>query len=164
MLQYDTENRLTQVAVSGSVTTTYAYNADGARVKRAMGSTTTYYIGNWYEVTQAGAVTKYYYFGGKRVAVRQSGTLYYLHTDHLGSTSVTSNASGAHHHQTRQVCANLTGLFTQQRVHPRRRRFQPMAAWLKQKPALEKWLAFTEHSLLGYAGVVLAVVVGSETG
>jgi RHS repeat-associated protein len=35
------------------------------------------------------------YFNGKRVAVRQSGTLYYLHTDHLGSTSVTSNASGA---------------------------------------------------------------------
>jgi RHS repeat-associated protein len=34
------------------------------------------------------------HFNGKRVAVRQSGTLYYLHTDHLGSTSVTSNASG----------------------------------------------------------------------
>jgi RHS repeat-associated protein len=79
--------------VSGGVTTTYTYNADGARVKRAMGSATTYYIGNWFEVTQAGAVTKYYYFGGKRVAVRQSGTPYYLHTDHLGSTSITTDAS-----------------------------------------------------------------------
>ncbi len=97
--QYDYENRLTQATVGG-LATQYAYNADGARVKRVMGSTTTYYIGNWFEVTQAGAVTKYYYFNGKRVAMQyiapqQGGVLTYLHTDHLGSTSVASTASGA---------------------------------------------------------------------
>ena len=91
---YDVENRLTQVTASG-VTTQYAYNADDARVKRAAGGTTTYYIGNWFEVTQSGVVTKYYYFGGKRVAMRQGSTVTYLHGDHLGSTSVASNASGA---------------------------------------------------------------------
>jgi RHS repeat-associated protein len=42
----------------------------------------------------------YYYAGGKPIAMREmpandaTGTLYYLHSDHLGSTSVTTNASG----------------------------------------------------------------------
>jgi RHS repeat-associated protein len=42
----------------------------------------------------------YYYAGGKPIAMRvmppndATGTLYYLHSDHLGSTSVTTNASG----------------------------------------------------------------------
>jgi hypothetical protein len=41
----------------------------------------------------------YYYAGGKPIAMRvmppndNTGTLYYLHADHLGSTSVTTNAS-----------------------------------------------------------------------
>jgi hypothetical protein len=47
---YDYENRLIQVVVSG-VTTHYVYNGDGARVKKVVGSTATYYVGNWYEVT-----------------------------------------------------------------------------------------------------------------
>jgi len=39
-------------------------------------------------------VTKYYYSGGRRVAMRAGGVVYYLHTDHLGSTSlVTSQTS-----------------------------------------------------------------------
>jgi RHS repeat-associated protein len=42
----------------------------------------------------------YYYAGGQPIAMRvmppndATGTLYYLHSDHLGSTSVTTNASG----------------------------------------------------------------------
>jgi RHS repeat-associated protein len=43
-------------------------------------------------------VTKYYTFGGQRVAMRQGSTVSYLHGDHLGSTSVASvasNGSGA---------------------------------------------------------------------
>ena len=39
--------------------------------------------------------TKYYDFGGQRLAVRQNGTLCYLHGDHLGSTSVATNNTGA---------------------------------------------------------------------
>ncbi len=43
-------------------------------------------------------VTKYYYHGGKRVAMRvdeQGGDgVYYLHGDHLGSTSLTTDESG----------------------------------------------------------------------
>jgi len=39
-------------------------------------------------------VTKYYYAGEQRVAMRQGTTLYYLLSDHLGSTSLTTDASG----------------------------------------------------------------------
>jgi len=38
--------------------------------------------------------TKHYYAGNVRVAERVGGTLYWLLSDHLGSTAVTTNASG----------------------------------------------------------------------
>lgn len=38
---------------------------------------------------------KYYYAGTQRIAMRKGGVLSYLLTDHLGSTSLTTNASGA---------------------------------------------------------------------
>jgi RHS repeat-associated protein len=41
-----------------------------------------------------GAVTKYYFLGGARVAMRQGGAVYYSLTDHLGSTSVTTDSLG----------------------------------------------------------------------
>jgi RHS repeat-associated protein len=41
------------------------------------------------------AVTKYYYHGGQRVAMRQGDVVYYLHSDHLGSSSLTTDQSGA---------------------------------------------------------------------
>ncbi len=70
---YDYENRLTQATVGG-VATQYVYNGDGARVKKVVGSAATYYVGNWYEVTN-GTVTKYYYFGSQRVAMRNVGAI-----------------------------------------------------------------------------------------
>jgi RHS repeat-associated protein len=39
-------------------------------------------------------VTKYYYANGQRVALWQGDVVYYIHTDHLGSTSVLSDESG----------------------------------------------------------------------
>jgi RHS repeat-associated protein len=36
----------------------------------------------------------YYYAGAQRVAMRQNGVLTYLHGDHLGSTSLTTNEAG----------------------------------------------------------------------
>jgi RHS repeat-associated protein len=57
------------------------------------GTTTTYFVGNHYEVTGS-TITKYYYAGSQRIAMRTNGTLNYLLGDHLGSTSLTTNASG----------------------------------------------------------------------
>jgi RHS repeat-associated protein len=39
-------------------------------------------------------VVKYYFAGAQRVAVRRNGTLNYILSDHLGSTSITTNTSG----------------------------------------------------------------------
>ncbi len=40
------------------------------------------------------AVTKYYTFGGQKVAMRRGSEVYYLGGDHLGSTSLTTDSSG----------------------------------------------------------------------
>ena len=76
-LAYDAKNRLT--SVSGMVSASFAYNGDN-RVKAEVGSTTTTYIGNYLEWTgSTSSVTRYYYAGGQRVAMREgSGTLYFL--------------------------------------------------------------------------------------
>jgi RHS repeat-associated protein len=38
-------------------------------------------------------VTKYYYANGQRIAMQKEGVVYYLHSDHLGSTSLTTCGS-----------------------------------------------------------------------
>ncbi len=79
----------------------YGYDADGTRVRKETKSEVTRTIGPHYEVTvaitnsQVLTTTKYYDFGGQRIAVRQNGTLSYLHGDHLGSTSVATSNTGA---------------------------------------------------------------------
>ncbi len=62
------------------------------------GTSNTVFVGGHYEVTD-GAVTKYYMAGSQRIAMRQNGTLYWLLSDHLGSTSVVANTNGALHSQ-----------------------------------------------------------------
>ncbi len=59
----------------------------------------TAYVGGLYEVAYSSSGTLkntklYYAFGGQVVAMRDNGTLYYLHGDNLGSASLTTNASG----------------------------------------------------------------------
>jgi hypothetical protein len=52
-------------------------------------------------VTTASVATKYYYAGSQRVAMRQNGVLYYLLSDHLGSTSIVANSSGSRYSEQR---------------------------------------------------------------
>jgi len=85
-LTYDAENRL--VSVSGAVSASFVYDGDGRRVKATVNGVTTYYVGDHYEMS-GGVAKKYYTAGGKRVALRSDGTLYWLLNDHLGSTAVT---------------------------------------------------------------------------
>lgn len=96
-LAYDVENRLTSITV-GATTTNYFYNGDGARVKKSANGVTTYYVGNLYEYTTwngGSSVSKSYYFGGQRIAVKQDINISYIHGDHLGSTSETTGASSS---------------------------------------------------------------------
>jgi hypothetical protein len=73
----------------------YVYDGDGARAIEVISTTqliTTVFIGNYFEYTISNtqAITKsYYYAGGTRVAMRDGGELYFLLSDHLGSTSLT---------------------------------------------------------------------------
>ncbi|MFL7808105.1 MAG: RHS repeat-associated core domain-containing protein, partial [Anaerolineae bacterium] len=51
--------------------------------------------GAWAETSlKAIIVRKYYHLAGQRVAMRANGVVYWLHGDHLGSTSLTTDASG----------------------------------------------------------------------
>ena len=69
------------------------YDGDGKRVKETISGVTRVFVGNYYEVDN-GVVKKYYYAGDVRVAENNGGTLYFLLTDHLGSTAITTDASG----------------------------------------------------------------------
>ena len=55
---------------------------------------TTLYVGAHYQVS-AGIVTKYYFAGTQHIAERVNGTLSFILADHLGSTGVVTDASGA---------------------------------------------------------------------
>jgi RHS repeat-associated protein len=81
----------------------YQYHSDGHRVKSVINNETILFIGGHYEIKNPGSgqeVTKYYFAGAQRIAMRkytipQSSTLTYLLGDHLGSTSITTDNTGA---------------------------------------------------------------------
>jgi RHS repeat-associated protein len=91
---YDAENRL---VTAGGVT--YTYDGDGARVKKSSG--TLYWgSGPLAESDLSGTSTswkEYVFFGGNRIARRDASnsSVHYFFDDHLGSTSVGTNSTGA---------------------------------------------------------------------
>lgn len=95
-LYYDGENRMVKVTKGTTPIAAYSYDGDGLRVRQvltATGATTTAFVKNYYE--QSGTtITKYYYAGSQRVAVRTGTDVRYLFGDHLGSTSVSADVSG----------------------------------------------------------------------
>jgi RHS repeat-associated protein len=98
-LGYDAENRLVSVSGPNGWSASFVYDGDGNRVQSTINGTTTTFIGNYYENTN-GAVTKYYYAGSSRIAMRkytipQPMTVEYLLGDNLGSTSITTDNTGA---------------------------------------------------------------------
>ena len=94
-LGYDDENRLVSVSGPG-VSASFVYDGDGNRVQSTIGGVTTTFVGNYYEVSSApvSGVTKYYYAGASRVAMNVNGTVSYLLSDQLGSTSITADGNG----------------------------------------------------------------------
>ncbi len=97
-LAYDAEGRLVSVTGSGR-NAQFTYDGDGRRVKSVIDGETTLFVGGHYEV-KGSEITKYYFAGSTRVAMRKytipvSSTLEFILGDHLGSTSITTDASGA---------------------------------------------------------------------
>ncbi len=96
---YEHENCPLQVTAANAITTTgFVYDGDGNRVSKTVTingtSTTTSYVGNYYEVTN-GATTSYYYLGSQRVAMRDANGVTFFHVDQLGSTSLTTGAESS---------------------------------------------------------------------
>jgi len=100
---YDAENRMTVVTETANSLTTvtrFFYDGDGVRIAQATEAGVTFYVGDLYEEfheagTSVVTATKYYYLGSQRVAMRTGSAVFYLHGDHLGSVSLTTDQSGA---------------------------------------------------------------------
>jgi len=91
--RYDAENRITQV--DGGGTATYVYDARGRRVRKTVGGANTDFIyglsGNVVAEWGPGCGSScwtvgYVYANGSLLAEYQSGTTFFVHKDHLGST------------------------------------------------------------------------------
>ena len=94
-MTYDAENHLNQVKLNGVLQAMIIYDGDGKRVVSTVtGGNTIRFIGNYYEYRSSTSIDKYYFAGSQRVAMRDSTGLTYILGDHLGSTSITTNASG----------------------------------------------------------------------
>jgi len=80
---------------------TYSYDADGTRMEKANGSTGTMYwpgpSGTLTESDLTGTINEeYVYFNGQRIARvdRPSGTVHYYFSNHLGSHTMVTSATG----------------------------------------------------------------------
>ena len=98
-LSWTPDNLVASVTGPDGVVETYGYDPDGERVvKKRAGVTTIYLEGIWEEEIERGVSRQIYTFRGDEVAQRtKSATqneLIYLHADHLGSVSATTNAQG----------------------------------------------------------------------
>ncbi len=86
-----------QLSYSSGVTTQFTYGGTGERVKKRVNSggnvTDTYYIGDHFEV-RGGETIKYIFAGNLRVAQVKGSTRSFFHKDHLGSSTVMTDASG----------------------------------------------------------------------
>lgn len=100
---FNVDNRLASAVTtfgSTTITSTFVYDGDGGRVKKIVGTTTTRYISKLYECDTTGANTscsRYIWAGDTRIATVAvtSGAAHYWHGDHLGSSSVITDSTGA---------------------------------------------------------------------
>jgi RHS repeat-associated protein len=99
--EYNDANQLVRVRQNnaiGPVIAEYFYDYNGQRIKKFENGITTYYIGKHYETEMAGgnkANTSYYFANGERVARKDpAGKMFYFHSDHLGSSSTVTDATG----------------------------------------------------------------------
>lgn len=97
---FNNANRLSSVNVNGALAATYTYNPLGQRVVKTLanGSKEIYHYdeaGQLIAVTDAAGTTvrEYIYWGSQQIALVNNGTLYFIHSDHLNTPQVVTNAS-----------------------------------------------------------------------
>ena len=80
--------------VQGGTTTTFVYDGDGGRVKKIVGTMTTRYLSKLYECDNTNC-SRFIWAGSTRIAtIASNGVVNYWHGDHLGSSSVITDAAG----------------------------------------------------------------------
>jgi RHS repeat-associated protein len=94
---WDYNNRMTQSVLAGVLTTTFAYDSNGQRIKYTNPTgTSTYYPSKFYNTDGTTAV-KHIFANGMEIATVKgtggSATLHYLHTDHLNGTNLVTDSS-----------------------------------------------------------------------
>ncbi|MEV8372778.1 RHS repeat-associated core domain-containing protein [Kribbella sp. NPDC056861] len=98
-LTWNGDGQLASVVKDG-VTSTYTYDADGARVEQVEGGTVRRYLGADYEVDVThNTSTRYVTISGTPVARVDGGAKYWLHTDHQGTVQAETNAAGQEVHR-----------------------------------------------------------------
>ena len=80
-------------------TTSFVYDGDGGRVKKiSPDGTQSIYVGSGYEVTKnpdnSISTIKSVFLGQNRICETVSGSVYYFHQDHIGSSNVITDSTG----------------------------------------------------------------------
>ncbi len=97
---YDAENRLTALSTGGQTIGSYAYDGSGDRIaKTAAGATTSYTLDLASSLPQViaetkGSSTTTYAFAGSPLEIDQAGTTYWYQDDTLGSVRMLTDALG----------------------------------------------------------------------
>jgi RHS repeat-associated protein len=99
---YNAFNQLANVTDNiGNIIARYSYDSNGIRVKKiefnGVQNTTTYYLDGFVQIVNSSGVCNesYYYYYDKLIAKKDTGgNIYYYHPDHLGSTSLITDANG----------------------------------------------------------------------
>ncbi|HSR54085.1 MAG TPA: RHS repeat-associated core domain-containing protein [Acidobacteriota bacterium] len=87
---FDANNKIVSM---DSGTATYAYDAQGNRVKKTVGGVTTYYF--WGYEYVSGWSKLHIFLGGRKLAEYSGGTTRFFHLNHLGTPVARTDMSGA---------------------------------------------------------------------
>ncbi len=96
-LTWNGDNRV--ATITGGTILAFTYDADGARIQQVEGAITRRYLGDDYEVQVGGSTSKYISIAGSLVAREDGQTIYWVHTDQLGSIQAETNAAGVEIHR-----------------------------------------------------------------
>ncbi|MGW0864494.1 RHS repeat-associated core domain-containing protein [Streptomyces koelreuteriae] len=95
-LDWDKQGELTKVTNADGTVTRYTYNAAGERILRDTSGEKTFYLPGMElhldKSTSKVTATRYYSFGGMRIAMREAGGVHYLASDHQGTAQLAINA------------------------------------------------------------------------
>jgi RHS repeat-associated protein len=94
---YNDANQLSEVqhASNNSFIEKYWYDAEGKRVKKLNSTYSfTFYVNQFYEITNNNNGTRYFFRDDERVAKETAGDMEWYLSDHLGSTTLLINESG----------------------------------------------------------------------